>query len=71
MAAPSPNPQPSPPESPDAPDRPTEASPSAEADQDIDIAGTEADEQAVGEAIEGDRRRTPAADDPTTVRSGR
>ena len=70
MAGPSPHPSPpSPP--PDARELPPEAGPSAEADQEIDIAGTEADEPPIGEAIEDDRRRTPAADDPTATRPRR
>jgi len=70
MAGPSPHPSPSSPP-PDAQDLPPEAVPSAEADQEIDIAGTEADEPPIGEAIEDDRRRTPAADDPTATRPRR
>jgi hypothetical protein len=46
----------------DAPARPVATEQSAEADQEIDIAGTEADEPAVGAAIE-DGRRKPGPDD--------
>jgi hypothetical protein len=45
----------------DVRDTPPAASDSAEADQDIDIAGTEADEPAVGAAVETPRR--PAGPD--------
>ena len=69
MATPSPRPPSSPP--PDARELPPEAVPSAEADQEIDIAGTEADEPPIGEAVEDDQRRTPAADDPAATRSPR
>jgi hypothetical protein len=42
-------------------DTPSSASESAEADQDIDLAGTEADEPGVGAAVETPRR--PAGPD--------
>jgi hypothetical protein len=58
-----PNPKQTPPEQEtDAPARPVATEQPAEADQEIDIAGTEADEPAVGAAIE-DRRRKPGPDD--------
>jgi hypothetical protein len=45
----------------DAPDPPSPASETAEADQDVDIVGTEADEPGVGAALETPRR--PAGPD--------
>ena len=66
MAGPSPRPS-----RPEAEELPPEASPSAEADQEIDIAGTEADEPPIGEAVEDARRRTPSADDPSATRAPR
>ncbi len=51
------------PPAPDAPIDPTPSEPaspgwpSAEADQDIDLAGTEADEPPIGEALEPEHRR--------------
>ena len=70
MAGTSPHPPPpSPP--PDAQELPPESWPSADADQEIDIAGSEADEPPIGEAVEDDRRRPSVADDPTATRSSR
>ena len=66
MAGPSPHPPPSPPP-PDTQELPPEAMPSAEADQEVDIAGTEADEPPIGEAVEDEHRRTPAADARSSV----
>jgi hypothetical protein len=59
---PSPNPPPAPAEP--RRDDPPADSPPASADQDVDIAGTEADEAAVGEALEDDRRRPGRPDTP-------
>ena len=57
------NPKQTPPEQEiDAPARPVATDQPAEADQEIDIAGTEADEPSVGAAIE-DHRRKPGPDD--------
>jgi len=57
-----PDPQTPPEQERDTPARPAATEQPAEADQEIDIAGTEADEPAVGAAIE-DRPRTPGPDD--------
>jgi hypothetical protein len=46
----------------DAPARPAATEQPAEAEQEIDIAGTEADERSVGAAVE-DRRGKPGPDD--------
>jgi hypothetical protein len=57
-----PSPPPTKPE-PDDPAPPPATREPAEADQAIDIAGTEADEPAVGAAVEDRRRRPPEPDD--------
>lgn len=65
-----PNPPSTPPEQElDAPAKTSTAVEPAEADQEIDTAGTEADEPAVGAALETPRR--PAGPDEVTPRDSR